>query len=492
MNDQAPRPGLAGILRSPWGPWALVLMGIVYLGWKIDSLEQRVSSHRHGEEAESSSSPSSHLHEGGQSSPGTADTERPHPHGPFHAATHPPTGRLGLVPEWSPLSAVAVALPGAWVDDRGYLQLLGDLAEVCLRRTSVDWIVAVEQNDVTARAAFDAIIETRRLPHERIRYFEAKSLDSVWIRDYGPVFLKRQDDGQLFLVDMAYRDLRLPGDPILQEITPPLRPSDDMVPIWMATYLNKPYVHPGLIMNGGDLYADGTGTLYTSEETLHLNAGDRDFVSGVFRQYLGVREVRYLAPLPGPAVKHLDMFFKLASPKRCLLGQYSLPAGNTELEALQRAAAKALDDNAERLARNGVAVTRVPMPPLERTTRWDYFGRVFTPKQREQRIRELSQGAGITPEALQRRLQTTHVYVYRTYLNSILIQSKLSGSPAVGGARLLVIPKYRDTTQAEQERLGKAYREAYPGTLDVAMVNAETLSYANGSLRCLICPIPAD
>ncbi len=500
MSDTVPRRPFSELLRSPLAMWAAIAVCAAALWWKIDALEHEVLTERHAHEgAHDSDAQRSHEHPPVAREPSrdsrNSGQDVPHPHGPFHAATHPPEGRLSLVPEWEPAEAIAAALPNSRTEDVGYLSLLGDLADICLRRSAADWIVVVEQNGVAARAKFDALARQRKLPAERIRFFEVKSLDSIWIRDYGPIFLRRQKDRQLFVVDLGYRDVRLAGETGSADIDPPLRPSDDLVPVWLSTILRRPFVHPGLVMNGGDLYADGQGVLYTSEETLHLNTGDQDYVAGLFRQFFGVREARYLRSLPGPSVKHVDMIFKLASPNTCLVGRYETVEGTGELASLQRAAAKALDENASQLARQGLRVILVPMPSIQQITRWDYFERVYSKAGRDQRVADLAKSTQIPVETVREKLKSTFVYVYRTFLNSVLLASNHSTREApkrpAGTRRLLIVPRYAGVVSARMDkRAAAAYREAYCCEPEIVFVFSETLAYCNGSLRCFACGLP--
>jgi agmatine/peptidylarginine deiminase len=266
---------------------------------------------------------------------------------------------------------------------------------------------------------------------------------------------------------------------------PTLRPADDLAPIYFATLLNKPFVHPGFALNGGDLYADGQGTLYTSDETVHLNTGDREFLDTAFRQFFGVRQTRYLRSLPGPTVKHIDMLFKLVSPTICLVGQYAEPGETGELAALQRAAAQALDENTRQLEGAGMTVIRLPMPDIARISKWEYFGRVLSEEERQRRVTELSASTETPEDKIRDKLRERPVYVYRTFLNSILLASGNSSG------KLLIVPSFPNAVRDEvHDQAMAAYRQAYGAEIEIALIDAESLAHANGSLRCIACPIP--
>jgi hypothetical protein len=188
------------------------------------------------------------------------------------------------------------------------------------------------------------------------------------------------------------------------------------------------------------------------------------------------------------------MIFKLASPNTCLVGQYETVEGPDELACLQRAAAKSLDENASQLARFGLRVIRVPMPPIQQITRWDYFERVYSKAGREQRVADSAKSAQIPVEAVREKLKSTFVYVYRTFLNSVLLASDRPArdpSEKSRAGRLLIIPRYAGPVPAELEkRTEAAYRDAYGSDSEIVFVDSETLAYANGSLRCIVCAMP--
>lgn len=494
MPQPLPLPTLTSYLHSRGALVVLIVFCFALVWTKLDSISRNLAQHQHP--AEESIGDHVHSHVSTALNPARAahtGEETAHQHGPFHAATHPPQGALSLVPEWAPVKAVAMALPESRSRDAGYLRLLADLAQAFLQRANVNVIVLIEQNDVRGRARCDDFIDDRQLDRTRIEFYEAKSLDTVWLRDYGPIFVRRRSDRQLFVVDTAYRDVRLVAEEAgaaMLGLGTALRPSDDLAPIYFATRLNKPFVHPGFALNGGDLYADGQGALYTSDDTLHLNTGDREYVSGAVLAYFGVRDVRYLRSLPGPTVKHIDMLFKLVSPGRCLVGKYGPVAeDDAELIGLQRAAARALDENAAQLAEQGLRVDRIAMPNITKITKWDYYDRALGDAEFAQRVAAMAKDAELPVERIREKLETTFTYTYRTYLNSVLIVTPLAGAnPA---RRVLIVPRYAEAAELEAG-IEVDYRQAYEGDLELVFVDAETLAHANGSLRCIVCPIPAD
>ena len=130
----------------------------------------------------------------------------PHLHHQFSSNTHP-QGNPTMLPQWSAACALALPLPASRSSEEAYLKLLLDLAAACLTHTQADLLVVIEQRDVNARSTLMRLFRERGLPINRLRLLEVVALDSIWLRDYGP--LVTRDGATLAVVDPGYRDFRL-------------------------------------------------------------------------------------------------------------------------------------------------------------------------------------------------------------------------------------------------------------------------------------------
>src|SRR5262249_20759184 len=130
-------------------------------------------------------------------------------------------------------------------------------------------------------------------------------------------------------------------------------------------------LRPPLILDGGDFFTDGEGVCFTSTETLLRNGSNEEDMNMLFKLYFGCMRTIYLRPLPGPTVKHIDMFFKLVDSNTILLGKYRKRNNdNDPAWFLQKKAEEILDDN-ERLiysimkdTRKDLRIIRIPMPDI--------------------------------------------------------------------------------------------------------------------------------
>jgi len=138
-------------------------------------------------------------------------------------------------------------------------------------------------HEAEARAVLDT------LPHqERITYYEIPT-NEPWCRDHGPIFLTRDVDPKLAIVDWDYNAW---GDKY-----PPFD-LDEVVPTRVAELLKLPVFYPKMILEGGSIDVNGAGVLLTSESCL-LNRNrnpnlSRNEIENRLRDFLGVQEILWL------------------------------------------------------------------------------------------------------------------------------------------------------------------------------------------------------
>jgi agmatine deiminase len=126
------------------------------------------------------------------------------------------------------------------------------------------------------------------LPMERIS-FHLIPTNEPWCRDHGPIFLTRDLDPKLAIVDWDYNAW---GNKY-----PPFG-LDEVVPTRIAEGLKVPVFYPRMILEGGSIDVNGAGALLTTESCL-LNKNrnpnlSRTEIEQRLRDYLGVREIFWL------------------------------------------------------------------------------------------------------------------------------------------------------------------------------------------------------
>ena len=123
---------------------------------------------------------------------------------------------------------------------------------------------------------------------ECITYWEIPT-NEPWCRDHGPVFLVRDTDPKMSIVDWDYNGW---GDKY------PPYDLDEVVPTRIAELLNLPVFYPRMILEGGSIEVNGSGALLTSEGCL-LNKNrnpnlSREQIEERLRDYIGVKEILWL------------------------------------------------------------------------------------------------------------------------------------------------------------------------------------------------------
>ena len=126
------------------------------------------------------------------------------------------------------------------------------------------------------------------LPMEAIS-FHLVPTNEPWCRDHGPIFLTRDSDPKIAVVDWDYNAW---GNKY-----PPFN-LDEIVPTRIAEILNVPVFYPRRILEGGSIDVNGAGALLTTESCL-LNKNrnpnlSRDEIEQRLRDYLGVRDILWL------------------------------------------------------------------------------------------------------------------------------------------------------------------------------------------------------
>jgi agmatine deiminase len=128
----------------------------------------------------------------------------------------------------------------------------------------------------------------RGLPMERITFYRIPT-NEPWCRDHGPIFLTRNRDPKLAVVDWDYNAW---GNKY-----PPFN-HDEVVPTRVAEILRIPVFYPHMILEGGSIDVNGADALLTTESCL-LNKNrnpnlSRDQIEERLRDYLGVRDIFWL------------------------------------------------------------------------------------------------------------------------------------------------------------------------------------------------------
>src|SRR5438309_7127094 len=189
----------------------------------------------------------------------------------------------------------------------------------------------------------------RGLPVERIS-FHLVPTNEPWCRDHGPIFLKRDSDPKVAVVDWDYNAWGNKYPPF---------DLDEVVPTRVAELLKLPVFYPRMILEGGSIEVNGTGVLLTSESCL-LNKNrnpnlTREEIEKRLRDFLGVREILWLGDgIEGDDTDgHIDDLARFVSETRVV---------TVVEENRDDANYEPLQDNLNRLSGFGLDIVILPMP----------------------------------------------------------------------------------------------------------------------------------
>ncbi len=189
--------------------------------------------------------------------------------------------------EWEPHAATwlswprreGISFPGAF--DR-VLPALRQMVEALLASEPVCLNVCNGAHEAEAREVLKGL-SFGRLTFHRI------PTNEPWCRDHGPIFLTRQEEPRLAIVDWDYNAWGGKYPPC---------DLDEVVPTRVGEILAAPVFYPRMILEGGSIDVNGTGALLTSESCLlnpnrNPNLG-RAEIEQRLRDYLGVTEILWL------------------------------------------------------------------------------------------------------------------------------------------------------------------------------------------------------
>ena len=113
--------------------------------------------------------------------------------------------------------------------------------------------------------------------------------NECWCRDHGPIFVKRDSDQSIAIVDWDYNAWGWKYPPV---------EFDENVPTMVGELLGVEVFYPKIVMEGGSLDVNGSGTLLTTRSCL-LNPNrnpslNKSQIEEKLRDYLGVRHFLWL------------------------------------------------------------------------------------------------------------------------------------------------------------------------------------------------------
>jgi agmatine deiminase len=200
-----------------------------------------------------------------------------------------------------------------------------------------------------AETGIREMLDIERIALSQIVFIPVRAEDS-WIRDYGPTFIVQRERRELAMVKWRFNAWGDKYDDLI---------GDDRIPRELNKSLGLQMFEPGIVLEGGSIEVNGSGTVLTTEQCLlnknrnpHLTREEIEFY---LMEYLNVSRVLWLAEgIAGDDTDgHIDDIARFVDANTVICAFEDDPADeNYEI----------LKDNYERLAGVGLNVIKLPMP----------------------------------------------------------------------------------------------------------------------------------
>ena len=184
------------------------------------------------------------------------------------------------------------------------------------------------------------------LPAHLLHYVSLP-VKGMWVRDYGPVFVRSQHRG-IVINDAEY----IESD----------RVNDDMAPTELANLLKLPVKSVPMLIEGGNILSNGQGLCLTTDALMSRNQArgrSKAQVEQCLRQSYGFNQVITLDALRAEPTGHIDMFATFVSPSTLLLGEYDPKVDPVNHDVLNKNAALL---RGVQTAAGPLKIVRIPMP----------------------------------------------------------------------------------------------------------------------------------
>ena len=258
--------------------------------------------------------------------------------------TTPPSFPVRTAAEWEEMGSVLISF-------QYYESFLTEIIRYAREEAHV-YVFCDDSNSVKN------YLQSAGVDLSNISYFE-HSMNSVWIRDFGPNNIYKNDVEDLSLVDWVYNRNR---------------PDDDASPDYFAQQTGIPIygtVSPptDLVNTGGNFMSDGFGTAFASELVLDENDHITSFnqtvkteadIDTIMKHFMGIDRYILMPTLPYDGIHHIDMHIKLLDEQTLLVGEY--PTGVADGPQIEQNLQYVLN-NYNSVFGTPYKVVRIPMPP---------------------------------------------------------------------------------------------------------------------------------
>lgn len=216
--------------------------------------------------------------------------------GKGHIITAPPGGFVVTPGEYEPVRGVFLTWTGSY--QTVMREIVRNVVPSCKA-----YIIA-SAGDTNSIKSY---LTSGGVPLDSVR-FSVFPYNSVWIRDYGPWFIRKQDNTE-GIVDFQYNRPR---------------PSDDTIPwrigqAWGIPVYGSPLEHPG-----GNFMVDGHGTGFFSNLIYEENPGYTPAqINQLMLEYSGLEQTIPVKRILTEYTGHIDLWTKILNDTLVMVGEYA-------------------------------------------------------------------------------------------------------------------------------------------------------------------------
>lgn len=254
--------------------------------------------------------------------------------------------------------AVITQAPGGWVETPGEFEPLRGVfvtwryaygsEQDFIFREIVREVVDVAKAFIIVRSSSEqsnvsGYLSSGGVSLDSVSFFQYVN-NSIWIRDYGPWFMRKHDNAE-GIVDFIYNRS--------------WRPDDDTIPWRIGNSMATPVYGSPVIHPGGNFMVDGLGTGFASDLIYDENPGfTAEEIDSLMLAYCGLEQFVVVQKINIEYTGHIDLWTKILNDTLVLVGEYE--AGHPNYTILNQHAAFI----ASLKNRDGInyRVARIPMP----------------------------------------------------------------------------------------------------------------------------------
>ena len=290
--------------------------------------------------------------------PGTESPPNPSAKDPLPVKAPTTIETVSIRAEFNPQSAL---LLGANELVRYQQSVFKDVVRALHGRLPVIGIV----NDENEIELGQSLLDEAGLPPTAL-WFVKHPLDSMWLRDFGPIF-SRWSDGTVEVIDASYRNPDERGE----------RNQDDAFANYIGHVLGMDVRKMPLVIEGGNLLSNGDGIMVTTTKVIeqaenrHLTLAQ---IGGMLKEYLGCRLWVYVRGLQGEPTGHADFCMTFLRRNLTVVGRY-----DADYDPVNAAILDSMADTlrGQPTSMGPMKVERVYMPPRTADGDWRSYCNVL-------------------------------------------------------------------------------------------------------------------